>query len=281
MRKELPFWAKALYNMDEVIHVTYENTSPIGIFDSGVGGISVLGRAKLALPHEDFIYYADTAHFPYGDNDPAVIRSEVMRAAETMVEQGAKALVIACNTATSIAIQDLRARFSLPILGMEPALKPAVERCHDKRIAVIATSLTLREKKFRDLFARCRERGDIVNLPAPGLADLVERGHYNDAMGEKFLADLFRGLGHVDGIVLGCTHYLFLLPLIHKDYPGVEIIDGGEGTVRHLIRTLTELHLENHEGEGQIQVLSTAPEIFLPKFQTYLDDITSIIQRYL
>lgn len=267
--------------MDEVIHLTQERTAPIGIFDSGVGGISVLGRAKLALPRENFIYYADTAHFPYGDNDPAVIGREVMRAAETMVEQGAKALVIACNTATSIAIQDLRARFSLPILGMEPALKPAVERCHDKRIAVIATSLTLREKKFRDLFARCRERGDIVNLPAPGLADLVENGHYKDGTGEKFLTRLFHGLGHADGIVLGCTHYLFLLPLIRQDYPEAEIIDGGEGTVRHLLHVLKEHGLENHEGTGKVQVLSTAPEIFLPKFQTYLDDITSIIQTYL
>ena len=114
-----------------------------------------------------------------------MIRSEVMRAAETMVEQGAKALVIACNTATSIAIQDLRARFSLPILGMEPALKPAVERCHDKRIAVIATSLTLREKKFRDLFARCRERGGHCESSRSGIGGFGGAGHYNDAMGEN------------------------------------------------------------------------------------------------
>lgn len=258
--------------------MTQPKTSPIGIFDSGVGGISVLGRAKLVLPQEDFIYYADTAHFPYGDNDPEVIRHEVLRAAEIMVNRGAKAIVIACNTATSIAIKDLRAKYDLPILGMEPALKPAVEQCHNKRIAVIATALTLREEKFRHLFAQCQARGDIVNLPAPGLADLVEYGHYNDCMGEAFLEDLFHGLGHVDGIVLGCTHYLFLLPLIRRDYPYAEIIDGGEGTVRHLTHILAQEGLENELGSGKVEVLSTDMAIFRTRFQRCLDDITEIIR---
>lgn len=259
--------------------MTEANTSPIGIFDSGVGGISVLSRAKLALPREDFIYYADTAHFPYGDNGPGIIREEVLRAANIMVNRGAKALVIACNTATSIAIKDLRAKYDLPILGMEPALKPAVERCHNKRIAVMATSLTLREEKFRRLFDQCSVRGDIINLPAPGAADLVENGHYNDEIGQAFLEKLFEGLGPVDGIVLGCTHYLYLLPLIRKKYPQAEIIDGGEGTVRHLTNVLAEEGLKNNEGCGRVEILSTDMAVFRPKFQRCLDDITTILQR--
>lgn len=256
-----------------------KETNPIGIFDSGVGGISVLARALISLPGENFIYYADTANFPYGDKEPAIIKKGLCQAAETMNAKGIKTMVVACNTATSVAIEDIRACYDFPILGMEPALKPAVEKAENKRVAVLATALTLRESKFHKLLAKCQSRGQIINLPAPGLADLVEQGHYNDAEGEKYLTQLFQGLKDIDVIVLGCTHYLFLLPLIQKYFPQAEIIDGGLGTVRHLAHVLAEHNLKTKATKGNIEVMTTNPSVFLPRFQGHLDYITAILKQ--
>lgn len=256
------------------------NQNAIGIFDSGVGGISVLARAVKALPRENFIYYADAANFPYGDQQPQVIKTGLTKAASEMADKGIKTMVVACNTATSVAIEDIRAIYDFPILGMEPALKPAVAKSKDKRVAVIATALTLRESKFHRLLEQCQSQGDILNLPAPGLADLVENGHYNDEKAEAFLDDLFRDVGQVDVIVLGCTHYLFLTPLLRRRFPQAELIDGGVGTVRHLCHILEEKDLLAKDKGGGVEVLTTAPQAFLPKFQSHYQYITQVINTY-
>ncbi len=248
--------------------------APIGIFDSGVGGLTVLGRAVKLLPEENFIYYADTAHFPYGDQSHSEVREHVFAAVDEMVAKGLKALVIACNTATAAAINDLRARYDFPVLGIEPALKPAVEAEDSGTIAVIATQLTLREEKFQRLLERYREKGEIINLPAAGLADLVEQGHYNDDVGRGFLSRLFRGV-QADTIVLGCTHYLFTEPLIRELFPHVRIFDGGEGLARNLLRTLDERGLRGENG-GSVTVLSSGDD-FRPRFETFFSDIQSIL----
>lgn len=255
-----------------------EKAKAIGIFDSGVGGVSVLARAIKALPQENFVYYADTANFPYGDQDPAVIKRGLAQAAAELVTKDIKALVVACNTATSIAIEDIRAAYDMPILGMEPALKPAVAKAQDKTVAVIATTLTLRERKFQHLLDQCRAKGKIINLPAPGLADLVENGHYNDAEAARYLEDLFRPLKAVDAIVLGCTHYLFLTPIIKQHFPQVEIIDGGSGTVKHLCHILEDKGLLAAGPGGAVEVLTSAPKIFLPKFPGHLDYIMKVLE---
>lgn len=247
---------------------------PIGVFDSGVGGLTVLGRAKALLPEENFIYYADTAHFPYGDQSHAEVREHVFAAVEEMAEKGIKALVVACNTATAAAINDLRARYDFPVLGIEPALKPAVEDSDSGAIAVIATQLTLREEKFQHLFERYQEKGEIINLPAAGLADLVEDGHYGDDVGRAFLSRLFQGV-KADTIVLGCTHYLYTEPLIRELFPKAKILDGGEGLTRNLLRTLKEADLLT-SGGGKVEVMASG-EDFTPRFQTFFADIQSIL----
>ena len=249
---------------------------PIGIFDSGVGGLTVLGRAVELLPQENFIYYADTAHFPYGDQSRAEVREHVFAAAAEMAEKGIKALVVACNTATAAAIKDLRERYDFPVLGIEPALKPAVEDDCAGTIAVIATRLTLREEKFRLLMERYGEKGEIVNVPAAGLADLVEQGHYADDVGRAFLRRLFEGV-KADTIVLGCTHYLFTEPLIREIYPHARILDGGEGLARNLVRVLDEKGLRNENG-GKMDVMSSGGD-FMPRFERFFPDIRSILAR--
>ena len=248
-----------------------------GVFDSGAGGIPVLARAAKALPHENFIYYADTAHFPYGDKDPEIVRDGVFKAMEIMVKEGVKAAIIACNTATSVAIKELRAIYDFPILGMEPAIKPAAEQAKGKRVAVVATVLTLREKKFQELLKRCEDKENIVLLPASGLADLVEKGEYNSDKGRRFLEELFLKAGTIDSIVLGCTHYLFLLPLLKELYPAAKIIDGGEGTVRTLCHILEEKNLAAQDNGGEIHVLSSDAATFLPKFDDFYAALTKII----
>ena len=250
--------------------------APIGIFDSGVGGISVLGRLINLLPRENYIYYADTARFPYGDKSCAEVKAGVLKAAAAMAERGVKMLVVACNTATAAAIKDLRAKYGFPVLGIEPALKPAVETAAGKSVALIATSLTLKEEKFRRLFEAYREKGEIVNLKAPGLADLVESGHYRDEMARAYLSELFAGV-KADTVVLGCTHYLFLWELIREFFPGAEIIDGGEGLARNVCRTLEEQGLLKDGGEGSITVLSSDEALFLPRFDGFFQDILSIL----
>lgn len=249
---------------------------PIGIFDSGVGGITVLGRALELLPEENYIYFADTAHFPYGDKSREEVREHVFSAVDAMVKQGIKMLVVACNTATAAAIEDLRKKYNFPVLGIEPALKPAVENNNSGKIAVIATQLTLREDKFRHLFDRYAEQGEIINLPAVGLADLVEQGHYKDDKGREYLRHLFDGV-YADTIVLGCTHYLFTEPLLRELYPDVRIIDGGEGLARNIMRILDNKHMRAEKNNGTVDVMSSS-ERFLPQFDGFFSDIRSIIK---
>ena len=249
---------------------------PIGIFDSGVGGITVLARALNLLPEENFIYYGDAAHFPYGDKTQEEVREHVFDAVGQMVAQGIKMLVIACNTATSAAIADLREMYDFPVLGIEPALKPAVESDDSGAIAVIATSLTLREEKFRVLFEKYASHGEIINLPAVGLADMVEHSHYADDTGRTFLRELFSGV-HADTVVLGCTHYLFMAPLIREIYPEAKIIDGGEGLARNILRTLDAESIRSEVGGSKIEVMSSA-ESFVDKFDGFFDDIQAILK---
>lgn len=250
----------------------------IGIFDSGVGGIGVLTRAQQLLPAENYIYYADTANFPYGNGNPAAVQLCVDEATEIMVGRGVKALVVACNTATSIAIHTLRARYDFPVLGMEPAVKQAVNHCRGQRIAVVATPLTLQEKKFQDLFDKLRGEGELLLLPAPGLANLVEEGQYRSEAARQYIRRLFADVGTLDGVVLGCTHYLYVAPLIRECYPQAAIFDGGDGTVRHLRRLLAEGRLlRTGETPGQLTVLSSEPSSFLPRFHQFHRDIEDIL----
>ena len=162
----------------------------IGFFDSGIGGLTVLHQAKRAMPQEDYLYYADTDHVPYGRKTKEEIKQYVQEAVDFIAEQGVKALVVACNTATSVAIKDLRARYSFPILGMEPAVKPAVNDTHcTKRILVTATPVTIREEKLQNLLHQVDQHHQVDLLPLPRLVEFAEQGNFTDGQAEAYLRE--------------------------------------------------------------------------------------------
>lgn len=226
---------------------------PIGVFDSGMGGISVLRELVKVMPHEDFIYYGDSANAPYGTKPTEVIRELTIRHVEELMQRGAKGIVVACNTATSAAVAVLRKMYpELPLVGIEPAIKPAAVQKPGARIVVMATPMTIRQEKFHKLMACYEDQIRIVPLPCPGLMEFVERG---DLEGEDLRTYLQELLGKVseepvDGIVLGCTHYPFVRKMI-QEIAGKEvtIYDGGPGTAREMRRRLAQKELLNPKQE--------------------------------
>lgn len=213
-----------------------ETTSaPIGMFDSGLGGLSVLREVRRLLPAEDIIYVADSAYCPYGTRPEAVIRQRSIEFGWSMVDAGAKILVVACNTATSVALPALRARLPIPVVGLVPAVKPAAKLTKNGRIGVLATPRTTSGERLESLVREFANEVEVHIQAAPGLADIVEAGHLDGAIVESALERFVRPLTrhHVDTIVLGCTHYPFLRDSIERFVgPGVTVIDSGEAVAR-------------------------------------------------
>ena len=226
----------------------YCKNDPIGVFDSGVGGISVLGHLYRQMPGESFLYYSDTAHAPYGIRSTEEVRDLAMKAAAHLLTQGIKALVVACNTATAAAIADLRQKYpSLTVVGIEPAVKPAAEAFPGGNVGVLATPVTLREEKFQNLAER--QNCAVISLPAPGLADLVEAGKGNSPEAIALLSPILEPWkGKLDALVLGCTHYPFAQEAIRCVLGDVPLFDGGEGTARETRRQLEAKNLLRHDG---------------------------------
>lgn len=239
-------------------------TDPIGFFDSGLGGISVLRKTRALLPGEDYLYYGDSHHAPYGERPVEEVQALTGRAVEHLLEQGAKAIVLACNTATSAAAAILRQRYpDLPVIGIEPALKPAVEHHPGGRILVMATAMTLKEHKFLELWEQYRQEARIIPVPCSGLMEFVERDMLNGPQVEQFLAELLEPYltEPANAVVLGCTHYPFLLPLIRKLVgPETEILDGADGVARQLRRQLEHLDLLQSRSEGGSVVFQNSSE---------------------
>lgn len=233
--------------------------SPIGMFDSGVGGISVLREALRQLPHERFLFYGDTANAPYGTKKREEVLRLSRRIVEEMIGRGCKAVVIACNTATSAAAATLRAEYpALPIIGMEPALKPAQQHHKDGIVLSLATPGTIAGEKYAQLYALY---GDgVASLPCPGLMEFAERGELKGEGLQAYLTALFAPYARekVEAVVLGCTHYVFLKDAIAAHFPGVPLIDGNEGTVRQLRRRLAEKDaLAPEDAVGGAELLSS------------------------
>lgn len=229
---------------------------PIGVFDSGVGGVSVLAEMMKILPEENFIYYADSANAPYGTKTADEVQRYSLDIANYLHSLGIKALVVACNTATSVAINEIRARLDIPVIGMEPALKPAVECAGRGKIVVMATPMTLKEKKFHNLLHRYDEQKEIMLLPCPGLVELIEKGCRSGPEIRAYLGELFRPVDQkaLSAIVLGCTHYIFIKDVIRQLVDDcVHIIDGNCGTAKQLQRVLTQEGLlkENRSSAGE------------------------------
>ena len=234
---------------------TAEN--PVGVFDSGVGGLSVLREIRRELPSEHLLYVADSGHAPYGDKPAELIEARAIAIIEFLVSQRAKAIVVACNTATGVAIQMLRAKFSLPIIAMEPAVKPAVTHTKSGVIAVLATSRTIASENFTKLHERFGANVQILMQACPGLVEQVEAGDLSGkktrSLIEQYIAPLLAQ--GADTIVLGCTHYPFLAALIREIAgPAVTIIDPSAAIARELRRRLESaglLSTGTHTGTEQ------------------------------
>lgn len=241
-----------------------KRNQPIGVIDSGLGGISVLRACTALLPHENFIFFGDSANAPYGEKTPEKVRSLTFQAVDGLLRQGVKAIVIACNTATSAAIVPLRHAYPrLPIIGIEPAVKPAASAEDSSSVIVMATPLTIKEDKYQKLAAACADQANVISLPCKGLASMVEAGVLEGEALDDYLQALFLPFRHctVDYIVLGCTHYPFVRDAIRKNFgKPVSIIDGSAGTARQLRRQLQKSDLLSVQTEpGTVSFQNSLP----------------------
>ena len=215
----------------------------VGVFDSGVGGLSVLSHIHRLLPAEELIYVADSAYIPYGCKKPEQVLDRSLKVSDFLVKKGVKAIVVACNTATAVAVHELRARYDVPVIGMEPAVKPAVGGSISGVVGVLATSGTLGSEKFNQLKQRYADQADLIVQPCPGLVEQIEAGELDGGKVKSLLDGYLQPLLErgMDTLVLGCTHYTFVLPRIRKIVgESVTIIDAGDAIARQLRRQLHE-----------------------------------------
>jgi len=213
----------------------------IGVFDSGLGGVSVLRDIRHRMPRENLVYVADSAYAPYGDKGPDEVLQRSLAISEFLLEQGAKAIVVACNTATAVAVGELRERISVPIIGMEPGVKPALERSQTGRIGILATTRTLQSEKFTNLLKRLDGRGEIYPQACPGLVEVVESASWDQPDSQALLYHYINPLldKGIDQLVLGCTHYPFLRAQIEAMVGNqVNVIDTGKAVARQVQRQL-------------------------------------------
>ena len=238
---------------------------PVGVFDSGVGGLSVFQQIRADLPNECLLYVADSGHAPNGNKPDPFIVQRAFAITEFLLEQGAKAIVAACNTATAAAIRQLRTHFQLPIIGIEPAVKPAVAMTRSGVVGILATGNTVRSDKFAHLLDQHGHLARVLVQPCPGLADCVEQGDLNGfhprTLLERYLTPLLSA--GVDTLVLGCTHYPFLTPLIQQlTGPEVVVLDPSPAVARHLHHRLAigGLLADHHAVGGERYFTSGALE---------------------
>ena len=220
---------------------------PIGVFDSGFGGASTLRNMLRLLPDERFIYFGDNANAPYGDRPEEQILALSEAAADMLLHRGVKALVVACNTATSASIKALRRKLAVPVVSVEPAIKPACEAGGDGIVLMLATAATVKLARYRALRARMPDPDRVKDVGCSGLVELIERGLIDyDSVAPVLAQKLAQYEGaKVDGIVLGCTHYPFIAPAVKRwaeaHFTGpCRIYDGNEGTARQLARVLVQ-----------------------------------------
>lgn len=250
------------------------SSMPIGVFDSGVGGLSVLKALRAELPAEDFVYLADSGHAPYGEKGEDFVRGRSLAIARfLLVSHSIKALVVACNTATAAAVQSLRAAYpELPIIGVEPAIKPAALHSRTRHIGVMATRGTLSSSRFADLLNRHAKGVDVLTQACDGLAlaieestlvpaDSIEASRAIEHLCERYAGQLGRfgeAEEEIDTLVLGCTHYVFAMPWLERlTGPGVRIIETGTPVARYSRQLLGERKLLAGQGSGSTRLLTT------------------------
>lgn len=209
----------------------------IAFFDSGLGGLTVLHEALKQMPNEQYIYFADSDNTPYGTQSTAAIKALVFDAVEFLIQHDIKALVLACNTATSVVIKDLRQKYSLPIIGMEPAIKPALELLSNKKTLICATKKTLAENKLRLLIENLNATNKVERLSLQKLVSFAEKFEFEGNPVRHYLNQSFSKINwtEFDSIVLGCTHFIYFKEIIRQLIPPhIHILDGNKGTIKHL-----------------------------------------------
>lgn len=238
--------------------IIVNSKSPIGVFDSGLGGLSVLKTLRNLFPEEDFIFLGDSLYNPYGIKTKEQIVERCIAICDLLVEKDVKAIVIACNTATSASVPLLRKRYDIDIIGMEPALKVACELGENQRIAVWATDYTLKEKKFSNLLNRFKDAHTIYKVPCPKLVRIVEEDRLEDKeYVQSVLEDYISQAGEVDSIVLGCTHFVFFKDYLQEMLPHVHVVDGNVGTANRVKDVLAKKGLLNSNQVGTVTLLNT------------------------
>jgi glutamate racemase len=250
-----------------------DNNQAIGVFDSGVGGLSVVEAINQLMPNENLIYVADSQFAPYGDKPDQLIESRVIAIADFFHQHNVKAIVVACNTATAAAIQLIRNQYDFPIIGLEPALKPAAEYTKNKKIGILATQSTLLSQKYKTLRSRFEKNVTIIEKASPLFVELVETALEIGSQELKMIKLELQPLieTNVDSLVLGCTHYPFLTNAI-KNILGenIKLFDSGMPVAQELKRRLEE-NLNLSIREGKIQYYSSEPLKALKKFEQILD----------
>jgi glutamate racemase len=249
----------------------------IGLFDSGVGGISVMKEVRRVLPAEDLAYFADSAYCPYGGRLLEFIRARALVIGDFLVSRGAKLIVIASNTTSIAALDVVRERMNVPVVGVEPAVKPAVAATRNGKVGVLATGVTLSGGRFNALVERYGNGVEVYTQPCPGLVELVEAGRWEqpeagNLLGRYLEPMLARG---VDTIVLGCTHYPFLRHLVKEIAgPGIKIIDTGAAVARQIVRVLEKYNLGTmNTGPGEEQFFTSGePEKVGPVVRLLWED---------
>ncbi len=251
------------------------NCKPIGFFDSGVGGISVLKTAFRLMPNENYIYYGDNLNAPYGEKSEEQIRALSLNAAQFLYAKGVKTIVIACNTATSTSVYEMREKFNIPVISMEPAVKPALNETNDGRVLVLATPATVTQERYLSLLNKLNAGDRVVSVGCGGLVELIEQGRTDK---DSIHGYLKRKLAFLSGekiaaVVLGCTHYSFAEAEI-KSYMDAafetdcRVYDGRHGTVRHLKNVLLDSDLEcAQNSEGSVSFFSSDLSIPTNHFQ--------------
>ncbi|MDO7086748.1 glutamate racemase [Pseudocolwellia sp. AS88] len=229
-----------------------QTTQAIGIFDSGVGGLSIFNCIKEQLPEETLIYVADSLYAPYGDKSDEEIIARVNIIADQLISQNCKALVIACNTATVIAIDQLRKRLSIPIIGVEPAIKPAVIKSKNKRVGILTTQATAKNQRFLDLVEKYKNNSQVYIQPCPGLVELIESNQLHSTTFDNLLKSYLELITDkkIDTLVLGCTHYPFFSDKL-KDFlsSDIAIMETALPVTEQLKRQLIQHELMNQTTE--------------------------------
>lgn len=255
------------------------DTRPIGCFDSGLGGVSVLRSFIQTLPNESYIYYGDNKNAPYGDKPVDDIIRLSMDCCDFLLDKGVKVIAVACNTATSAALTTLRAQYSLPIVAMEPAIRPAAQMLGEGKMLVMATYNTLSLDHYQNRVHEIGMDEKAINLPCGEIVEMVERGVTNSPEMHGLIRRLFAPVEgeNVEVVVLGCTHFVFVRPTVEeiagRIWPGVKVIDGNEGTARQLKRVLMENGLDCPEGsKGSVSFYTSGDaEFYRPLFQNLLE----------